>query len=754
MPFQTVRLKPGINAESTPTAAEAQFVQSNLIRWRDGFIEKMGGFVPFYAFVLSGITRALHAWQDLDGVDRLAVGNTESLSVITNGSLQDLTPQLLTSDFNPDFSTTATSTTVVVDDPNITDVTTYDSVEFKTPVAIGGIVLSGMYPITLVLGANSYEIEAASAAVTTRANLPISNITQANPAVVTYTGADNIANGDLVYIFGVTGMTQVNGRLFTVANLNTGSNTFELSGVNSTGYTAYSAGGSASPGAVPMFTATSGSSSVTVTFQSHGLSAGSSINFALPTTVGGLTITGTYTVLSITDVDNFVISADNAASSTATVFMNAGQAELVYYITLGPPATSSGYGIGGYGDGGYGTGSIPSSQQTGTPITADDWSLDNWGEILLANPEGGGVYWWQPQTGLQNAKLVAEAPPFNEGLFVSMPAQILVTYGSTSFKGIGIQQDPLLVRWSDQENFFQWTVTATTQAGSFRIPTGSRIVGGLQTRNYACIWTDLDLWSMEYLGPPFVFGFNKIAANCGLIGKHAVAQLAGNVYWMGKSNFFAMTGGGISPVPCSVWDRCFQNLDTANEHKCVAASNTPFNELLFFFPSASGATGECDQYVKMSTVSGEWDYGVLARTAWIDQSVLGKPIAASPQGMIFTQEQGYDANTDPINASFTSGYWVIGDGEDFAFVDFVIPDFRYGTVAGSPDANLLVTFLVTNFPGETPTEYGPYNVDSTTKFISTRFRGRQMAIRVESNDTGSFWRLGAVRFRVAIDGRR
>lgn len=754
MPFQTVRLKPGVNVEATPTLLEAGYSASQLIRWRDGLIEKIGGWTKFFPFTISGIIRALHAWQDLDGNDRLGVGSTANLNIITNGAFQDITPQDLTSDFDPDFATTASSTTVTIDDPNISNVTIYDSIEFKTPVAIGGIVLSGVYAIVTSSGATSYTIEAATAATATRANLTISNITQANPGLVTYTGADNIANGDLVYIFGVGGMTEVNGTLQTVANLDTGANTFEIE--DTSGFTAYTSGGSLSFGAVPRFTTTSGDATLTVTLQDHGLAVGDTINFPLSTSVGGLTIVGTYTVFSVADVDNFVITADTAASSSTSIFMNSGQAEIIYHITLGPETGGVGYGIGTYGTGAYGTG-VTTGQQTGTAITATDWSLDNWGEIFLANPQGGGIYWWQSQTGYQNAKLVSEAPPYNNGLFVAMPAQILVAWGSTTPESIGLQQDPLLVRWSDQEDFFNWTVTITTQAGSFHIPTGSAIKGALQARNYAYIWTDLDLWAMNYLGPPLVYGFNKVAANCGLNGQHAVCQQGDSIYWMGRSNFFGLTAAGVSPVPCSVWDVVFQDIDTAHLSKCVAAPNTPFNEILFFYPSSSGGTGENDKYAKLNTLNGAWDYGTLGRTAWIDQSVLGMPIASATNASvstIYSQESGYDADNQPITPSFTTGYWVMAEGEEFAFVDFVIPDFKYGTFSGSTTANLSVTFHVIDFPGDTPRNYGPYNVTSSTQFISTRFRGRQMAMTVSSSDTGSFWRIGAIRFRYGVDGRR
>lgn len=754
MPFQTVTLRPGVNVELTQLQNQAGYSDSNLIRFRDGLAEKMGGWTRFYTYLVSGKVRALHAWQDLNENKRLAIGSTQELSVILSGTLSDITPQELTSDFDPDITTSASSTTVTIDDPNVSGPTTLDAVEFRTPVSCGGIILHGVYPISLVLGATNYEITVPTAASTTRRPLTITNITQANPAVVTYSGADDIANGDLVYIYGVEGMTEVNGAIYTVANLNAGANTFELSGVDSSAYTAYSANGVASSANVPEFTTISGSTSVTVKLQDHGLAAAESINFALSTSVGGLTILGTYQVTSVTDTDNFVITLDDQASSSASAFMNSGQVELVYHITIGPVGTTAGYGTGTYGTGGYGTG-VVLSQQTGSTITPNNWTLDNWGEILLANAEGSGIYWWRPQIGYQNAKLVAEAPRYNNGIFVSMPAQILVAYGSTAatVPQIGEEQDPLLVRWCDIENFFEWTASSTTQAGSYRIPTGSRIVGGMQARNYGLLWTDIDLYAMNYVNSPLVYAFNKISANCGLVGKHAFVQMGGRIYWMGRRNFFRLAGQ-VEPVPCSVWSYIFQDLDEDNLTKCIAGSNTPFNEIAFFFPSDSGGTGEPDKYVKFNTLSGEWDKGTLGRTAWIDQSVLGNPIGAASDGSILTHESGYDAVDSPMNPSFTTGYWTIGNGQDFAVVDYILPDFKYGTIAGTADANILATFYVRDGPNDTVRTYGPFEITTATKYVPVRFRGREMAMKIESNDNDSFWRVGAVRFRYAMSGRR
>jgi hypothetical protein len=259
---------------------------------------------------------------------------------------------------------------------------------------------------------------------------------------------------------------------------------------------------------------------------------------------------------------------------------------------------------------------------------------------------------------------------------------------------------------------------------------------------------------MSYIGAPLVWSFNKIGAGCGLVGPHARCQLRGSVYWMGQSNFFMLSGNGVDVIPCSVWDVVFQDLDLNNLAKCQAAANTPYNEVFFYYPSASGGTGECDKYAKFNVLEKTWDYGNLPRTAWIDQSVLGAPIGASPQGIIYQHETTNDADGQPINSVMQTGYWTISEGEEFAFVDQIIPDFKWGTWAGSQTAQIQITMYAVNFPGDTPRVYGPYTVTQASQYINTRIRARQLAMRAESADIGSFWRLGSVKYRFAPDGRR
>lgn len=645
MPFGAVKLVPGINVERTPTANEAGYSSSQLIRFRDGLAQKYGGWSAFYPLAVGGVPRHLHAWQDLNQVKRLAVGTTAELDVITGGALQSITPQTLVSDFAPDFSTTIGSPLVEVDDPNLTaSPTTFVSVYFNTPISVGGIILSGLYPIEQVTGATTYQVRALTDATAT------------------------VANG----------------------------------------------------GAVPVFTTTLDSANISVLLEDHGLSVsapGNTIVFPIPTTGNGVTIDGLYNVSTVSDADNFVIPLNTQATASGSFSMNGGDAELVYYIALGPPAAGVGYGIGGYGLGGYGTGVAP-NVQTGTPISAEDWTLDNWGQILLACPKDGGIYYWDPTGGFQNMSLISSGPIFNRGMFVSTSAQILVAYGSTINEQIGVLQDPMLVQWSDSGNFFDWTPTETNLARNFRIPIGSRIITGLAVSNQNLIWTDLDLWVMNFVGFPNVYGFNKIGAGAGAASLHAVQQLRGGVYWMGKSNFYRYAGG-VEVIKCPVWDAVFQNINMDFIDNVRAMPNTGFNEAGWLYPSMASVNGENDSYVKFNiSEPGEpWDYGMLPRSAWIDQNVFGPPIAAIPGGVIYNQETGYDAAGQPMSWSFLTGYFKIAEGEEWAVIDQITPDFKFGTFNGQSTAQILLTIYVVDYPGDTPRVYGPYSVTAATKYI-------------------------------------
>lgn len=678
MPFGSITLQVGVNVERTPLLLRAGVSQSQLIRFRDQLIQKYGGWTKFYSFSVGGIPRDLHAWQDLNNIKYLSVGTTSQLAVISTGSLQDITPQILVSNFAVANITTSIGSNVVsITDPNISNVTVLDSVLLNTPVSVGGLILFGLYQIATITGTHAYQILAAS------------NATTAAVAVV------------------------------------------------------------------PVFTTSSGSATVTVTFTNHQQSVGSLINLPIATTGNGVTIVGEYKILTVPTVDTFTIATNVQATGSGSFSMNGGLAQIQYKIALGPVAAGTGFGLGGFGSGGFGTGVTPSSQ-TGADLAASSWTTGNWGEILIACPMNDGIYYWQPGSGFQTASIIPGAPPYNTGIFISTSQQILIAYGSSVSVGIGVQQQPLLVQWSDVSNFFQWAVSSATQAGNFTIPLGSKLVGGMAVSNQNLLWTDLDLWAMSYVGPPEVYGFNKIGAGLGLTSAHAAQQLRGSVFWMNATNFCSYSGGSANIIPCPIWDAVFQNLNTSFLQNICAMPDTPFNEVGWLYPSAASTNGENDSYVKFNILEqgAPWDYGLLPRSAWIDQSILGMPIGATPSGVIYQHETTPDADGSPLAASFTTGDFYLAEGEDYVFVDQIMPDFKWATFTGGASAQIQLTFNVSNFPGDTPQQFGPYTVTQATEYLAVRFRGRLMSVTAASSDLGSFWRIGSIKYRYRAMGRR
>jgi hypothetical protein len=673
MPMTSVNLRPGVNTMMTLSQNEAGISASNLVRYQQGMVQKIGGWSQYYPVAIGSTVKEIFGWEGLLTNKYLGIGATQSLSVIVSGANTVITPQTMTSNPAPNFSVSSGSNVVTVIDPN-SSATVFTTVYFNTPIAISNLLLNGAYPVNTALGSSNYTI--------------LSSL----PANTTVT----------------------------------------------------------SSGILPIFAVSSGSATVNVTLPNNNFPkiTGLFQQFIAPTSVGGITIQGPYTIQSIIDSTAFTISANVQGSSAATLPMNGGNAQIVYYYTLGPPG-SLGFGGGGFGLGGFGTGSAAPAG-SGTPITATDWSLTNWGEVLLACPSGGPIYSWSANSGFQNASVVATAPFFNGGIFVSQPQQILVCWGSVESTGV---KDPLIVRWSDALDYTNFTVSSQTWAGSFHLSTGSIIKGGIQSAQQGIIWTDIDCYVMQNVGQPIVFGFSLVGSGCGLVGQHACGILNGNVYWMSPNNFFVLGQNGVVPVPCPVWNFVFQNIDTNNIGKVRCAVNSLFNEISWFFP-ALGGTGENTLYAKLNVIENEWDFGTLGRSAWIDVTVLGSPISVDLTGTIYQHEVGYNAGTVAIDSSFQTGYWSISDGNELAFVDWVLPDMQFTTYPGGASANLTLTFFAVDYPGDTPRQYGPYNFSEATEYINTRIRGRLMSMRVEGMDLNSFWRLGRVRYRYAPDGRR
>lgn len=707
MAHQTLKLIPGVDVIKTPTLNEAALSSTNLIRFMPdrnnlGLPQKMGGWVTYYNSAFSSPIRALKGWADLNAINHLAVGTTTQLDVLTNGNLANITPQISVTNTAPNFSTSTGSNVVTIVDTNITP-SILDYVNFVTPVSVGGLVLTGAYQI-YTAASSTYTIQTASNATS------------------------NVTSG---------------GASFT-------------------------------------FSTTSGSSIVTASLADNTYNQGDEVYIGVSTTVGGVTIFGLYTIIDTPATNEslsagqFTFSTQNSATSTAgPTSINGGNIQSDFYVAIGPQPTGTGYGVGGYGTGGFGVGTTQPSVP-GTPITASDWSLDNFGQNLVSCPVGGAVYSWTPNGQLQNAQIVGQQTPLvNDGIFVAMPERQVVAWGSS----FTLQQDPLLIRWSDAGDSTTWIGTATNQAGSYRIPSGSKIVTCVQGPQQGFIWTDIDLWAMQYIGPPLVYGFNKIGSNCGAISRKCVGQLNNSIFWMSQKQFFMNIGSGPQPLPCPIWDVIYQNLNQGSNGNGIpytqnirCAVNSQFNEIMWFYPSVNSSNGENDSYVKFNVVLQQWDFGSLGRSAWIDQSVLGPPIGAGTDNYLYQHEVGNDAasgtQTVAMNSFVQTGFFNIAEGDQIMFVDQIRPDMKWGTYSGNPNATVYMTIYWTNYAGDPLQSTGSYAgypsglvssatfpMTQQTEYISCRIRARLIAIKIYSQDVGTFWRLGGIRYRAAPDGK-
>ena len=492
---------------------------------------------------------------------------------------------------------------------------------------------------------------------------------------------------------------------------------------------------------VPSLATTSGSRTVTVTLANHGYNVGNTFPVLVSTTVGGLVFFGNFVVQSVPSTSTFTIFGPGFATSSTSGSINSGHASY-----------------------GYNYANVVNESISLAPISGViDWTLDNWGQVLIACPVYAGgtiegsvyqpIYFWDPTAGMLSAAVIPQAPTINDGFLVAMPQRQIVAWGSTE---TGIQ-DPLLISWCDVNNFNVWIPQITNEAGQYRISRGSKVVACIQGPQQILVWTDVDLWAMQYVGPPYVYDFNEIGTGCGLIARKAAASLGGVIYWMSYSQFFTLSSNGVQPLLCPIWDVVFQQLDTSNLSKIRVAVNSQFNEIAWYFP-VSGGSGENTMYVKYNVVLGFWDYGTLGRSAWADRSVVGPPVGFDPvAGYIYQHETSTNADGAALDASFTTGYFALDEADVKVYVDQVWPDMKWGYYGGSQGATVKLTFTASDYPTSVAPSasrtYGPYNLTSTQDFVTPRFRGRLISVGLANTDTGSFWRIGLLRFRYSPDGR-
>ena len=384
----------------------------------------------------------------------------------------------------------------------------------------------------------------------------------------------------------------------------------------------------------------------------------------------------------------------------------------------------------GYGGGYYGQEEYGVARQDGDNVLpATVWSLDNWGEYLLAmSPDDGKLYEWDLVAS--EAAQVSNSPTSCSGFMVT-EERFVVCFGAGG--------DPRKVQWSDQEDNTTWTAAATNQAGDLNIQTNGTILAGLRTRGQSVILTSEDCHSMTYQGPPFVYGLERVGTSCGLIGAAAAASVDAGVFWMGRRSFFNYSGGRVQEVPCEVGDYVFTDMNSDQRSKISAVVNSAWNEIWWFYPSKGSL--ECDRYVAYDYAENIWMTGTMDRTAGVDRGVFRQPMYISSGGVLYEHEVGY--NYDSATPYAETGPIAIGTGDSIMNVVELIPDEK---TQGDVNAK----FKTRYYPNAEEREYGPFTMSNPT---SVRFQGRQVRMRVEGN-TDSDWRVGIMRMDARQGGRR
>ena len=534
---------------------------------------------------------------------------------------------------------------------------------------------------------------------------------------------------------------------------------------------------SAGPPVVNASTITLTASGTTLTVSdsaADSLQVNDFVTIAGANTIGGVNVNGEYQIVSVTSGTVYTVTLATSTTGTAS---NAA-ITIAYQINTGFDIYTVGT---GWGTGPWSRGSWGSGYSTGFGLQLRLWSQANFGEDLLFSPRGGALYLWQPGSGATPAfttrgSLVSglDVPAYINEILVSDTSRITIAFGCNDYGAYGTTAiDPLLIRWSAQESYTDWTPSATNQAGSYRLSHGSAIIGAMQTRQEIVVWTDAAIYAMQYLGPPYVYGFTLLADNISVVSPNAMATAAGVVYWMGIDKFY-LYSGRVETLPCSVRTYVFDDINTTQAAQFFAGTNEGYSEVWWFYCSKN--SNVVDRYVIFNYLDRVWYYGTMNRSAWLDSPLRPYPQAATYSNIIVYHEAAVDnGETNPptaIDAYVQSSDFDIGDGHNYGFVWRIIPDITFdgSDTTGATSDKPVVNFTVR--PRQNPgSNYGladqptvtskqsyagqtTYNVQQFTEIVYTRIRGRQMAFKVESNTIGTQWQLGVPRIDTRPDGRR
>lgn len=734
MPLQKLQFRPGINREGTDYSNEGGWYACDKVRFRSGFPEKIGGWIRMSNEIFIGTCRALWNWVTLDGSNLLGVGTDLKYYIEEGGEYNDITPIRAVFDANSSpntvncIATTSGSDIVTVTLPSYGAITN-DFVIISGANAIGSITASDLnkqHQITYI-DTSKFSFRVAN----------VANTTVTGGGGNTITMQFEIQTGIDVYVQG-TGWGAGTWPTYIQTTLTN------------------------------PFTSTPNTTTVTVTQTGHGLSNGNSVYFnSISGNVCGQAAAPFIKAFPITVVNANAYTFSTVIGSNSYPTSAAGPTGGTVVVST-PVAPFRGWGA---------------AADVGIGQQVRIWTNDNFGEDLLIAPRGGGIYYWDATLGItERAKLLNDVstdrgfagqfvPNKTNQIIGSSIQRFAIAFGANPYDPTDSDTifDPLLVRWSDQENPFDWVPSATNQSGEYRLNIGSFIMNAESTRQEILVWSDAAIYSMQYLGPPYVWGFQLLQDNISMMGPNASITINNVTYWMGADKFFVYSGR-VETLPCSLWQYIFNDINKDQAYQVFAGSNERYSEIWWFYCSQNSNT--IDKYVIYNYLERVWSYGTMQRSFWLDSPLRQYPMAADiANNRILYHEAAVDDVSGltpvPIESYIQSSDFDIGDGHNFGFVWRILPDITFN---GSNSNQPKVTMTVrprrnsgTNYgPADTPdvqsdqnyTNVRNYDVQLFDGQVYTRLRGRQMAFRITSTDLGVSWQLGTPRIDIRNDGRR
>ena len=694
---KALNFRPGIHRESTQYAEEGSWYDGNRVRFRDKRPENIRGYETKTSGSLLGTGRDLLTWQDNITQKQMAIGTEKALYIYNNGGVFNITPVRASVSLTNAFGTQTDSVRVCVSD-TAHGLASGDFAVFTSSSVATDFSFNSMFEVS-VIGTNSYAFDASTSAA--------SNQSAAGHATAHYL----IRSGASVGITGTGyGASDYNAETFTSVVLN------NLINVNS------------------------GSPAVSINSTAHGLEEDDFVYFTTATTVGNnIVLTSSafggpiFQVASISNANNFTVnSLVNAAATSATAGVSVVAQFLVSvsssadYRTWNSPAASS-----------------------GIEFEAANWTLDNFGEILLANRRGGGLFQWFPTSGGSvRANAVTNAPVSSNTFVVSPNDRHVICFGCSNVAGT---KEPLLVRWSDQNNYNNWTPAISSTAGENTLAGGTRIMQGIRSRNQIAILTDEVMYGMRFTGPPFIFSFTELGTGCGGVSQHGGTDMNGIPVWMGRDNFFVLDGNSVRRLDCTVRRYVYDDINTSELGKIFCGINSEFKEVTWLYPSANST--ECNRYVSWSMEENYWVYGEAIWTTWNDSSTFDNVITTGTSvgtTRIYDNEPPgiFTAKGLKLDSFIESADFGIGDGNEMLFVDRLIPDMTVN------NGQVSFTIQTKEFPNGQLRTKGPFDITQSTETVRFRSRGRQARIKLENNATGTEWRYGELRLDIQDDGLR